>query len=124
MNMKLNKLKLGGYTLCPPTYIYLVLSLISFIMVIASNLDATLILLFIVKVLIWVFILNLMCANGLVMLAWFFVLFPFIMTFVYIVWRNATMMDDDRKETNIIIVAPAAPAAPAMPAMPAMPSIK
>ena len=124
--MKLNKMKLGGYSLCTPTYIYLVLSLISFIMILASNVDATMILFFIIKVLIWVFLLNLMCANGLVVLAWFFVLLPFIITFFYIVMRNSPMYDDDNRKgrANVVIVAPAAPAAPAMPAMPAMPSMK
>lgn len=80
--MKLADLKFGGYKLCPPTYVYIFLSLISFISILASNVDVSYIILFIIKMLIWVFILNVMCANNLVGLAWFFVLLPFIVLFI------------------------------------------
>ena len=99
--MKMSKLTLGGYTLCAPTYVYLVLSLVSFIMIIASNIDVSMILIFIVKVLIWVFLLNLMCANGLVGLAWFFVLLPFILVFIGIIYSTAVYDNDQARNRRM-----------------------
>lgn len=93
------KLKIGGYTLCAPTYLYLILSALSFIMMVASNVGGAVIMFFIIKVLIWVLLLNLMCANGLVGLAWFFVLLPFIVMFIYIITYGA--MDSYRLDYGI-----------------------
>jgi len=59
------------------------------------------ILLFIVKVLIWVFLLNLMCANGLVGLAWFFVLLPFILVFIGIIYSTAVYDNDQARNRRM-----------------------
>lgn len=106
------KLKLGGYTLCTPTYIYLILSLVSFLFMIASNLGPTPIMYFVIKVLIWVFLLNLMCANGLIALAWFFVLLPFIVMFIYLIADDAKYKN--HRDKPIILEIPAAPQVPTM----------
>ena len=81
----MGKLTLGGYALCTPTYVYIILSIITFILLVASEINGAQIMWFIVKVLIWVFLLNLMCANGLIPLAWFFVLLPFIIIFILLI---------------------------------------
>jgi hypothetical protein len=70
-------------------------------MIIASNIDVSMILLFIVKVLIWVFLLNLMCANGLVGLAWFFVLLPFILVFIGIIYSTAVYDNDQARNRRM-----------------------
>ena len=102
------KLKLGGYTLCTPTYVYLILSLISFLFMIASNIGPTPIMYFIIKVLIWVFLLNLMCANGLLALAWFFVLLPFAILFIYLIADDAKYKNHE-KPIRLEIAVPQVP---------------
>ena len=112
----MGKLKLGGYALCTPTYVYIILSIITFILLVASEINGAQIMWFIVKVLIWVFLLNLMCANGLIPLAWFFVLLPFIIIFILLISVNAT-------KHSVAIQLPQAPQAPQAPQVPQMPQM-
>ena len=106
----MGKLNIGGYALCTPTYVYIILSIVTFVLLVASEINGAQIMWFIIKVLIWVFLLNLMCANGLIPLAWFFVLLPFIIIFILLISVNAT-------KHSVAIQLPQAPQAPQVPQM-------
>lgn len=88
--------------LCTPALIYFVLSVIGIVMAIFQNMGNTnkyclgsfacqvpsTIAVFVVKmicVFFWTWVLNLMCADGHVGIAWFLVLIPFILLFLIIV---------------------------------------
>lgn len=93
-----SKIKVGGYSLCTPVYVYLVLCVVSFLMMIGMNVTGVSIIYFILKVLIWSFILNLMCQYGLSNLAWFLVLLPFILIFIYLIFFTTGMAMEEGKQ--------------------------
>lgn len=85
--------------LCPPALVYLILSIIGFFLVLCQNIGNSnsynigsysmrchsTVLVFICKViciLIWTWILNVLCKNGFTGVSWFLVLLPFILMFV------------------------------------------
>jgi hypothetical protein len=91
----------GLRNLCTPSYVYLVISLFAlFIMLIQNmyNSDtycmgnytckvSNLYLIFIVKlvyILIWTWVLNLICKAGAPVVSWILVLFPLILMFIFI----------------------------------------
>jgi hypothetical protein len=113
----MGKIQLGGYTLCMPTYVYIIFSFITFIMLIASDITAVQLMWFIIKVLIWVFLLNLMCANGLIPLAWFFVLLPFFIIFILLVSNNVQDYSKVNAQLNNKQNMPQMPDMPQMPQM-------
>lgn len=91
----------GIRRLCTPAYVYLVISMIAIVVMgyqnyhnvdvycignySCSNTNITLI--FVIKifyVLFWTWILNIICSAGATNVAWFLVLFPFILFFILI----------------------------------------
>jgi hypothetical protein len=91
----------GLNNLCTPSYVYLVISSIAlFIMIFQNfgNIDkycvgsytcdvSSTALIFIIKgiyILFWTWILNLICKSGSPNIAWFLVLMPFILFFVFV----------------------------------------
>ena len=88
----------GLRNLCTPSYVYLVISMISIFIMAINNygnvnvyclgsyscvVSSTLLIFFIklIYVLFWTWILNLMCRAGATNFAWFLVLLPFILFF-------------------------------------------
>lgn len=91
----------GLKNLCTPAYVYLVISVLAIVIMIVQNYGnvntycvgsyscsvTSTILIFIIKalyVLFWTWILNLICRSGSPNIAWFLVLLPFILFFVFI----------------------------------------
>lgn len=97
---KLSNLKLGGYSICTPVYVYLVISVISFLMMIGMNMPGVNILMFVIKVLVWSFILNFICKSGYVNVSWFLVLLPFIFIFIFVVFFTTGMALEAGKQTQ------------------------
>jgi hypothetical protein len=100
--------------LCTPSLIYFVISVIGLAMAIVQNLGnknkyslgsfscqvPSCLAVFIVKVvyvLFWTWVLNLMCRDGHVEIAWFLVLLPFILLAVII---GLVMMNQDNNKKN------------------------
>lgn len=92
---------IGLKKLCTPAYVYLVISSIALIIMIIQNFGNTNIycigsytcdvsstaIIFIIKalyILLWTWILNLICKYGSPSISWFLVLLPFILFFVLI----------------------------------------
>lgn len=91
----------GLRNLCTPSYVYLVLSLIALVVMMTQNIGSENIyclgdytcdvtsttMIFLIKimyVLFWTWVLNLICRAGAPGIAWFLVLFPFILLFIFI----------------------------------------
>lgn len=91
----------GLRNLCTPAYVYLVISVLAIIIMIIQNYGnvntycvgsyscsvTSTVLIFIIKVLyvlFWTWILNLICRSGSPNIAWFLVLLPFILFFLFI----------------------------------------
>lgn len=91
----------GLRNLCTPSYVYLVISSIALLVMIAQNFGninkycvgsytcdvSSTALIFIIKglyILFWTWILNLICRAGAPNIAWFLVLLPFILFFVFV----------------------------------------
>jgi hypothetical protein len=87
----LSEIKIGGYKICTPVYIYLVISIISFLMMIGMNASGMALMGFVIKILIWSFVLNLICKAGYANVSWFLVLLPFILMFIYILFFTTGM---------------------------------
>lgn len=101
--------------LCTPALIYFVLSVIGIVMAIFQNMGNTnkyclgsfacqvpsTIAVFIVKficVFFWTWVLNLMCADGHVGIAWFLVLIPFILLFLIILLIMTNQRNSNQKK--------------------------
>jgi hypothetical protein len=91
----------GLKNLCTPAYVYLVISVIAIIIMALQNMSnpqlycigmyscqtssiVTIFLLKIVYVIFWTWILNIICSAGATNLAWFLVLLPYILLFIFI----------------------------------------
>lgn len=91
----------GLKNLCTPAYVYLVISVLAIIIMIVQNYGnvntycvgsyscsvTSTVLIFLIKalyVLFWTWVLNLICRSGSPNIAWFLVLLPFILFFVFI----------------------------------------
>jgi hypothetical protein len=91
----------GLRNLCSPAYVYLVISVIALIVMVFQNIgnanmyclgsyscsvtNTTLVFLIkVVYIVFWTWILNLICRAGATNLAWFLVLLPFLLMFVFL----------------------------------------
>jgi hypothetical protein len=87
--------------LCTPAYVYLVISLIALFVMAFQNLGndglycvgsyscnvSSVFMIFVLKLLyivFWTWVLNILCRGGGTGLAWFFVLLPYILMFIFI----------------------------------------
>lgn len=92
---------IGFLQLCEPALLYLVVSVIFYVLILAQNLGNTdiycvgdyfcrssnMYMLFIIKalyILIWTWILNILCNYGLTWLSWVFLIVPFLLFFILI----------------------------------------
>ena len=92
--------------LCTPAFVYFAVSILGLILIIFNNLGNTIIynlgtfsanvpnttLIFVIKliyILFWTWILNLICRDGHSGVAWFLVLFPFVLIFL-IMWMASS----------------------------------
>lgn len=92
--------KIGGFKFCTPVYVYLIISLISFLMMIGMNMTGVGLMMFVVKVLFWSFVLNIICESGYTNVSWFLVLLPFILMFIFIVFFTTGMALEAGKLTQ------------------------
>jgi len=91
----------GIFKLCDPALLYLVISMIFYVIIMTQNFGNTdvycvgqyfcnssnLYMLFLIKalyILIWTWILNILCSYGLTWLSWLFVIIPFLLFFILI----------------------------------------
>ena len=91
----------GIFNLCNPALLYFIISVLFFTIILMQNIgnidvycignyfckSSNLYVLFIIKalyILIWTWILNILCASGLGWLSWLLVIIPFILFFVLI----------------------------------------
>ena len=91
----------GLKNICTPAYVYLIISAISLIVMAFQNVGhnntycigsyncnvSSVLMIFILKALyivFWTWVLNVICRGGAPGLAWFFVLLPFILMFIFI----------------------------------------
>lgn len=91
----------GLKNMCTPAYVYLVVSTIAMIVMLFQNLGnvnmycigsyscnvSSVTMIFILKalyILFWTWVLNVICRGGAPGLAWFFVLLPYILMFIFV----------------------------------------
>jgi hypothetical protein len=91
----------GLKNICTPAYVYLVISVIALIIMAFQNLGnngvyciglyscntTSIFMIFVLKLLyivFWTWVLNIICRGGAPGLAWFFVLLPYILMFIFI----------------------------------------
>jgi len=92
---------MAAFGLCGPALLYLVISVIFYVLILSQNIgnqdvycvgdyfcrSSNLYMLFVIKalyILIWAWILNILCSYGLTWLSWLFVLVPFLLFFILI----------------------------------------
>lgn len=92
---------MGIFKLCDPALLYFVVSMIFYVIIMTQNFGNTdvycvgqyfcnssnLYMLFLIKalyILIWTWILNILCSYGLTWLSWLFVIIPFLLFFILI----------------------------------------
>lgn len=88
--------------LCKPAYVYLILSLIMFIVMMSISFASSNIFLFIIKVGIWTLLLNWLCYAGFTGFAWFLVFFPIMILsfFLAIIIIAMTKQNNNENQNN------------------------
>ena len=91
----------GISSLCKPASLYLTLSVVFYVIILAQNIgnadvycvgdyfcrSSNMYILFTIKalyILLWTWILNILCSSGLEWLSWLFVIVPFVLFFILI----------------------------------------
>ena len=104
--------------LCTPSYVYFIISFISLILSAIQNMGNNhryslgsftcpvsncffIFLIKIVVILFWTWILNLMCKDGHAEIAWFLVLFPFVIFFIIIAMASSYFRKVEKKEKQV-----------------------
>ncbi len=104
--------------LCTPSYVYFIISFISLILSAIQNMGnnrryslgtfscpvSSCLFIFAIKMLVilfWTWVLNLMCKDGHSEVAWFLVLFPFIVFFMIIIMASSYMRKVEKQEKKV-----------------------
>ena len=78
--------------LCNPAMLYLILSIITILMGISAQVQVSVFVVKIIWMVVWVYILNLLCSKGYTTVSWILVLLPFILiAFVTLMMLEVTM---------------------------------
>ena len=78
--------------LCNPAMLYLILSIITILMGISAQVQVSVFVVKIIWMVVWVYILNLLCSKGYTTVSWVLVLLPFILiAFMALMMLEVTM---------------------------------
>ena len=78
--------------LCNPAMLYLILSIITILMGISAQVQVSVFVVKIIWMVVWVYILNLLCSKGYTTVSWILVLLPFILiAFMALMMLEVTM---------------------------------
>lgn len=72
-------------SLCAPALIYLVFSVLAILYMIYDHYNAGSVIIKLLFIILWTWILNLLCEKGFEAISWFLVLLPFIIFILFIV---------------------------------------
>jgi hypothetical protein len=79
-------------TLCNPAMLYLILSIITILMGISAQVQVSVYIVKLIWMVVWVYILNLLCSKGYTTVSWVLVLLPFILiAFMALMMLEVTM---------------------------------
>ncbi len=118
MNILYKMAVVGLKNLCTPAYLYLVISLVSIFVIALQNFGnnnvyclgylscnnpnkTTIFLVKIIYVLVWTWILNILCSYGMETVSWVLVLLPFVLMFLMIALMFLSTFPDDGRYTKI-----------------------
>uniref|UniRef100_A0A6C0IBR9 Uncharacterized protein n=1 Tax=viral metagenome TaxID=1070528 RepID=A0A6C0IBR9_9ZZZZ len=86
--------------LCKPAHVYLILSLILFIIMMSISFASSNIFLFIIKVGIWTLLLNWLCFAGYTGFAWLLVFFPIIIVSFFLAVVIIAIIKQNKNENE------------------------
>ena len=79
-------------TLCNPAMLYLILSIIVILMGFSAQVQVSVFFIKLIWMVVWVYILNLLCSKGYTTVSWVLVLLPFILiAFMALMMLEVTM---------------------------------
>jgi hypothetical protein len=79
-------------TLCNPAMLYLILSIITILMGLSAQVQVGVFVVKLIWMVVWVYILNLLCSKGYTTVSWVLVLLPFILiAFMALMMLEVTM---------------------------------
>jgi hypothetical protein len=79
-------------TLCNPAMLYLILSIIAILMGFSAQVQVGVFVVKLIWMVVWVYILNLLCSKGYTTVSWVLVLLPFILiAFMALMMLEVTM---------------------------------
>ena len=79
-------------TLCNPAMLYLILSIIVILMGLSAQVQVGVFVVKLIWMVVWVYILNLLCSKGYTTVSWILVLLPFILiAFMALMMLEVTM---------------------------------
>ena len=83
-------------TLCNPAMLYLILSIIVILMGLSAQVQVGVFVVKLIWMVVWVYILNLLCSKGYTTVSWVLVLLPFIL----IAFMTLLMLEVSRRLEN------------------------
>jgi hypothetical protein len=109
---------IGLKNLCPPAFLYLLLSVLAIIVMWLQNINneavyclgnyscsvsskAMIFAIKILYVLFWTWLLNIICKSGFIYVSWVLVLFPFLLSFILIAMLFTVELDNPFSKSNV-----------------------
>ena len=91
--------------LCNPAIFYFVLGVVSILILLAAKEPVLILMMQLVFVLLWTWILNLICVNGFTNFSWFLVISPYVILLLYYAMNPKKIIEKEaeKKESLVLI---------------------
>lgn len=90
--------------LCKPSLIYFVLGVVSILILLASKEPVVILMGQLVVVLLWTWILNLICVNGFTTVSWILVISPYVMLFLFYMMKPLKELEKEKEKESLVLL--------------------
>jgi hypothetical protein len=90
--------------LCNPAIFYFVLGVVSIFILLAAKEPVLILMTQLVFVLLWTWILNLICVNGFTHFSWFLVISPYVILLLYYAMNPKKIEKEAEKKESLVLI--------------------
>lgn len=90
--------------LCKPSLFYFVLGVVSILILLAAKEPVLILMGQLIFVLLWTWILNLICVNGFTLFAWFLVISPYVILFLYYLMNPKKAIEKEAEKETLVLI--------------------
>jgi hypothetical protein len=90
--------------LCTPALIYFSLAIISILILLFTKEPVVILMGQLVFVLLWTWILNLICTNGFTNISWVLVISPYVILFLFYMMKPTIKEEEKEKKESLVVI--------------------